>query len=103
MITILYKNGDKKNLYKYRPISLLPHVLKLHIKIIKNKIDLNLRKNKTTNTRYLWWTLNNGPSLRNNSGLEKINECNVPLYMSFRDYKAFESINHEAVFSELGK
>ena len=45
-IILLHKKGSKSEVKNYRPISLMSHIYKLYMKIIKNRIERTLNENQ---------------------------------------------------------
>ena len=103
IVTLLYKKGDRQDLSNYRPITLLPSMYKLFTKILTNRLTKSLDENQPREQagfRSGFSTIDHLHSI--NQLIEKTNEYNIPLCLAFVDYeKAFDSIEHNAVFDSL--
>ena len=103
IVILLHKKGDKQNLNNYRPITLLPIIYKLFTKIITNRITNTLDENQPREQagfRSGFSTIDHLHAII--QLIEKSIEYNKPLCLGFVDYeKAFDSIEHTAVFNAL--
>ena len=104
-IIIIYKKGDPGDIKNYRPISLLSHSYKIFTRLIQKRMERILDENQPRDQagfRKGYSTTDHIYTL--NQVIEKSNEYNLPLCVGFIDYeKAFDSIEHFAIFEALRK
>jgi hypothetical protein len=87
-IVLLHKKGAKDNLNNYRPISLLPNVYKLFMKMLTNGITATLDENhpcEQAGFRAKFSTMDHLQTI--NQVIEKTQEFNLSLCLAFIDYK----------------
>ncbi|KAG7308870.1 hypothetical protein JYU34_006132 [Plutella xylostella] len=103
VVTILHKKGDQAKLENYRPISLLSQVYKLYAKVICNRLSRlfdEYQPVEQAGFRSGYSTIDHIHAVK--QLMEKCREYNRPLCCAFVDYeKAFDSIEHWAVFQSL--
>ena len=102
-VILLHKKGDRKNLKNYRPITLLPHMYKLFTKVVCNRITKTLDENQSVEQAGFRKGFSTTDHLHTiNQVIEKCNEYGKPLCIGFIDFeKAFDTVEHEAVFKAL--
>ena len=104
-IIILYKKGDPDDIKNYRPISLLAHSYKLFTRLLQKRMEEVLDRNQPREQagfRKHFSTTDHIYTL--NQVIEKCNEFNLPLCVGYIDYeKAFDSVEHFAIFEALRK
>ena len=102
-IIILHKKGDRKDIKNYRPISLLSHIYKLFTRALQKRLESILddsQPREQAGFRKGYSTTDHLQTI--NQIIEKCNEFNKPLCLSFIDYeKAFDSVEHEAILKAL--
>ena len=97
-IILLYKKGDKTDIKNYRPISLLSHVYKIFTRILQTRIKEILDENQPREQAGF------RSAYALNQVIEKANEYNLELCVGYIDYeKAFDSVEHEDLFTALRK
>jgi len=103
LIILIYKKGDPMNLKNYRPISLLSNLYKLFTKILTNRITEQLEKHQGKDQAgFRPGRSTVGHIYTLNQIIEKCNEYNTPLYMTFIDFeKAFDSVETTAILNAL--
>ena len=100
---ILHKNGDRRVIKNYRPISLLSHMYKLFTRVLQKRMESILDANQPREQagfRKGYSTTDHLQSI--NQIIEKCNEYNLNLCIAYIDYeKAFDSVEHEVIFQAL--
>ena len=102
-MALVFKKGEKRELKKYRPISLLSHTYKIFTKIIskrlEQKLDLNQPKEQA-GFRKGNGTIDHIHVL--NQLKEKCCNYNLPLFPTFVDYeKAFDSVETDDILKSV--
>ncbi|GFO32255.1 endonuclease-reverse transcriptase [Plakobranchus ocellatus] len=104
-IIIIYKKGDSGDIKNYRPISLFSHSYKLFTRLLQKRMERIFDENQPRDQagfRKGYSTTDHIYTL--NQVIEKSNEYNLPLCVGFIDYeKAFDSVEHFAIFDALRK
>lgn len=104
-VTPLYKNGSKQEIFNYRPISVLPHIMKIlekavHSQLYKYFIDNELLSSLQSGFRPLHST--NSVLIDVNEYLLRNIEEGLVTGVVFIDLKsAFDSVSHELLLSKL--
>ena len=100
---ILHKKGDMRDIKNYRPIRLLSHMCELFIRILHKRMEGVLDENQPREQagfRKGYSTVDHLQTI--NQLTEKCNEFNRPLCIGYINYeKAFDSIEHKAIFKAL--
>ena len=101
-VIIIYKKGDPGDIKNYRPISLLSHSYKLFTRLLQTRMENILDQNQPRDQAGFRRKFSTIYTL--NQIIEKTNEYNLPLCVGFIDYeKAFDSVEHFAIFEALRK
>lgn len=102
-IILLYKKGNPLDVGNYRPISLLSCIYKIFSSILSQRIAQKIDNAQTIEQagfRSGFSTIDHIHTL--GQVTSKYKEFNKPLYVAFIDYsKAFDSINHNAIWNAL--
>ena len=97
------QTGDMRDIKNYRPISLLSHMYKLFTRILQKRMERVLDENQPREQagfRKGYSTVDYLQTI--NELIEKCNEFSRPLCIGYIDYeKAFDSIEHKAIFKAL--
>jgi hypothetical protein len=102
-IILIHKGGDKKDIAKYRPITLTSHLYKLFMRVIMNRVSDDLDANQPPNQA----AFRKGFSTTDhlfvmNQLIEKCYEFNQPFVCAFVDFsKAFDSVEHPYLLDSL--
>ncbi|GFR95949.1 RNA-directed DNA polymerase (Reverse transcriptase) domain containing protein [Elysia marginata] len=104
-IIILYKKGDPGDIANYRPISLLSHSCKIFTRLIQKRMERILDENQPRDQAGFRKAFSTTDHMHTLSHIiEKSNEFNLQLCLGFIDYvKAFDSVEHFAIFDALRK
>ena len=103
-IIILYKKGDPDDIKNYRPISRLAHSYKLFTRLLQNRMEEVLDRNQPREQAGFRKKFSTDHIYTLNQVIEKCNEFNLPLCVGYIDYeKAFDSVEHFAIFEALRK
>lgn len=102
-VILLHKKGDHHKLENYRPISLLPVLYKLLMKVITNRLSDKLDEYQSETQagfRHGYGTRDHLLTMKLLT--EKANEYNITLYLAFVDFeKAFDSVETWAILRGL--
>ena len=102
-IILIHKKGNREDLNNYRPISLLPNLYKLFMKILTNRITKIMDENQPPDQagfRTNYSTIDHLQTV--NQVIEKAHEFNLNIYMAFIDFsKAFDSVEHISVLEAM--
>jgi hypothetical protein len=102
-IILLFKSGDKCDIGNYRPISLIPHLYKLFMKVMMFRIRDVLDKEQPPEQagfRSNFSMIDHIFTM--NQIIEKCNEYKKIVYIAFIDYqKAFDSLEHVFIWRAL--
>lgn len=100
---LLFKKGDAKSISNYRPISLMPCLYKVFSATLLRRLTKIIDENQPVEQAGFirgFSTMDHIHTLK--IIIDKYNEYNKPLYISFIDYsKAFDSIFHESIWEAL--
>ena len=98
-LRILFKKGDKKNPDNYRPIALLPILLKVFSRVLLARMSIDLGKAQCRDQAGFRTSYSCDDHLFTVSMLqEKCAEWGKPLWCAAIDYrKAFEMVEHNAI------
>lgn len=102
-IILIHKTGDRSDLDKYRPISLMSNIYKIFSKILLNRVTKILDENQPREQAGFRKSFSTMDHIHVVSQIiEKTNEYNRTLYMCFIDFtKAFDSLNYREIWQSL--
>ena len=107
VVTPLYKNGERGDLHKYRPISITPSISTIFEKLIKERISNFVNKHKIIHPNQYGFQPNKstqGALTHLTSEIVKNIDQSKPTIVAFLDItKAFDTVDHTILIDALLK
>ena len=102
-LKVLFKKGDIRNPENYRPISILPIMLKLFSRVLLGRISHVLAKAQSADQAGFIPSFGCDDHLFALTMLhEKCHECRIPLWVAAIDFKkAFDTVEHPSLWDAL--
>ena len=103
-LQVLFKKGDPQLLENYRPISILPILLKLFSRVLYSRIEVFLAKTQSVDQAGFKSNFSCDDHMFTVTMLhEKSREWNIPIWIAAIDFKkAFDTVEHFYLWEALG-